>query len=137
MWSGRVLAKYWALQLPFTALLITALLWFEDDLGLPRWLTWTLVAAWVAKDAILYPLVWRSYDGGASARPPYPSEAVAIERIDPRGRVRSSGELWRAELAPGARPIEEGETVRIKARRRFTLLVEAAGTDPSGSIPTS
>jgi hypothetical protein len=68
MWSGRVLAKYWALQLPFTALLITALLWFEDDLGLPRWLTWTLVAAWVAKDAILYPLVWRSYDGGASDR---------------------------------------------------------------------
>lgn len=129
MWSGRLLAKYWALQLPFTAILVAALFLFEDDLGWPRWLMWTIIAAWVAKDAILYPFVWRAYDAGASARLPYPTEAVAIERIDPHGRVRSSGELWRAELAPGARPIEEGEAVRISARRRFTLLVEAAGKD--------
>jgi membrane protein implicated in regulation of membrane protease activity len=127
MWSGRVLAKYWALQLPGTVLVIAVLLAFEDDLAWPRWLVWTIAAAWVAKDAILYPFVWRSYDPREPARFPYPMEgakAVAVERIDPRGRVRISGELWRAELAPGARPIEEGETVKVDARRRFTLLVE-------------
>lgn len=123
MWSGRVLAKYWALQLPATVLVVAALLVFEDDLGWPRWLVWTIVAAWVAKDVVLYPFVWRSY-AGASASLPFPVAGVALERIDPRGLIRSSGELWRAELAPGARPIEEGETVRVVARRRFTLLVE-------------
>ena len=124
MWSARVLAKYWALQLPFTAVLVGALLVFEDDLGWPRWLIWTVVAAWVAKDAVLYPFVWRSYDAGASASLPYPRAGVAVERIDPHGRVRCSGELWRAELAPGARPVGIGEAVTVVARRRFTLLVE-------------
>jgi membrane protein implicated in regulation of membrane protease activity len=127
MWSGRVLAKYWALQLPGTVLVIAVLLAVEDALAWPRWLVWAIAAAWVAKDAILYPLVWRSYDAGTPARLPYPmdgTEAVAVERIDPRGRVRSAGELWRAELSPGARPVDEGETVRINSRRRFTLLVE-------------
>lgn len=124
MWSGRLLAKYWALQLPGTVLVIVVFLALEDALAWPWWLVWTIGAAWVAKDAILYPFVWRSYDAGAPARLPYPTGGVAVERIDPRGRVRSSGELWRAELAPGARAVEVGETVRIKARRRFTLLVE-------------
>jgi len=124
MWSARVLGKYWALQLPATALVAAFLLFVEDDLAWPRWLVWTIVAAWVAKDAILYPFVWRSYYAGASAGLPYPVAGVAIERIDPRGRIRSSGESWRAELAPGARPIEEGESVKVSARRRFTLLVE-------------
>lgn len=123
MWSAQVLAKYWMLQLPATVLVAAALLFVEDDLTWPSWLVWTIVAAWVAKDAVLYPFVWRSYAGG-SASLPYPVAGVALERIDPRGLIRSSGELWRAELAPGARPIEEGESVRIAARRRFTLLVE-------------
>lgn len=128
MWSGRVLAKYWALQLPATGLVIAVLLVVEDDLAWPRWLVWTIVAAWVAKDAILYPFVWRSY-ASQPARLPLPTEGaagVAVERIDPRGFVRSSGELWRAEIARGARPIEKGEMVKVKARRRFTLLVEPA-----------
>lgn len=124
MWSARVLAKYWALQLPATGLVIAVLLVVEDDLAWPRWLVWTIVAAWAAKDAILYPFVWRSYDARAPKAWPYPIQGVAIERIDPRGFVRCSGELWRAELSRGARPIEEGETVKITARHRFTLLVE-------------
>lgn len=125
MWSGRVLLKYWALQLPGTVLVIAVLLAVEDVLAWPHWLLWSIAAGWVAKDVILYPFVWRSYDAAVPGRLPFPmDEAVAIERIAPRGRVRSSGELWRAELVPGARAVEEGETVRISARRRFTLLVE-------------
>lgn len=127
MWSGRVLMKYWALQLPGTVLVIAVLLAVEDLLAWPQWLVWAVAVAWVGKDAILYPLVWRSYDAGAPARLPYPVDGtlgVAFERIAPRGHVRSAGELWRAELSPGARAIEAGETVRINGRRRFTLLVE-------------
>lgn len=47
-----------------------------------------------------------------------------VDRIAPCGRVRVSGELWRAELAHGAPGIERGEAVRVRARRGLTLMVE-------------
>lgn len=127
MWSSPVLAKYWAMQLPATVIVIVVLLAVEDGLGWPQWIVWTIVALWIAKDAILYPFVWRSYDPSYPTALPYPTEGangVAVDRIDPSGLVRISGELWRAELARGARWIEEGETVRVKARQGLTLLVE-------------
>jgi len=127
MWSGQVLAKYWALQLPATAIVIVVLILTEEALGLPRWAFWTIVVAWVSKDAVLYPLVWRSYDPGYPAIGPYRMEGapgVAVGRIDPSGLVIVSGELWRAELVQGARSIEEGESVRVQARHGLTLLVE-------------
>jgi membrane protein implicated in regulation of membrane protease activity len=130
MWSGVVLAKYWALQLPATALVIVVLLGVGDRLAWPQWIVWTIVAVWVAKDAILYPFLWRSYDPSDSAASPYPMEGakgVAIDRIDPSGLVRIGGELWRAELSRGARRIEEGETVQVNARHGITLLVEPQG----------
>jgi membrane-bound ClpP family serine protease len=132
MWSGVVLAKYWALQLPATALVIVVLLGVVDRLAWPQWVVWTIVALWVGKDAILYPFVWRSYYPSDPAALPYPMEnakGLAIERIDPSGLVRIWGELWRAELSHGARRIEKGETVRVNARHGLTLLVEPEGVD--------
>ena len=88
------------------------------------------MAAWVAKDAILYPFLWRAYYPSDPAALPYPMEGakgVAIEPIDPSGVVRIWGELWRAELTPGARRIEEGETVQVNARHGLTLLVAPEG----------
>ena len=126
MWSGVVLAKYWALQLPATALVIVVLLGVGDRLAWPQWIVWMIVAVWVAKDAILYPFLWRSYDPSDPAALPYPMEGakgVAIDRIDPSGLVRIWGEVWRAELSRGARRIEEGETVQVNARDGLTLLV--------------
>jgi membrane protein implicated in regulation of membrane protease activity len=131
MWSGWVLAKYWALQLPATAIVIVVLLALDDALGWPQWIVWTIVAVWVAKDAILYPFVWRAYDPGYPAALPYRMEGakgVALDRIDPSGPVRVSGELWRAELMHGARRIEGGEAVRVRARHGLTLLVEPEET---------
>jgi membrane protein implicated in regulation of membrane protease activity len=128
MWSGVVLAKYWVLQLPATALVIAVLIGVEDHLAWPQWVPWTIVAVWVAKDAILYPLLWRSYYPSDPGALPYPIESargIAIDCIDPSGLVRIWGELWRAELSRGARRIEKGETVRVSARHGLTLLVEA------------
>lgn len=88
MWSGRVLAKYWALQLPATALVIMVLL----GVGLPQWMLWAIVAVWVAKDAILYPFVWRAYDPVDPAALPYPmqgAKGVAVDRLDPSGWFES------------------------------------------------
>jgi membrane protein implicated in regulation of membrane protease activity len=128
MWSVVVLAKYSALQLPTIALVIVVLLGVREWLALTEWMVWTVVGLWVAFDVILYPFVWRSYLPNDPAALPYPTGSaigVAIERIDPTGHVRVWGELWRAELARGARCIEPGQTVRIKARRGLTLMVEA------------
>jgi len=127
MWSGVVLAKYWALQLPGTALLIVIVLAVGEHFAWPQWIVWATVAAWVAKDALLYPLLWRAYDPSDPTAFPYPLESargVALTRVDPTGRVRIWGELWRAELACGARPIEKGETVQVVSRDGLTLLVE-------------
>lgn len=131
MWSGLVLAKYWALQLPATLLVIVVLLALDDGLAWPQWIVWTIVAAWVAKDAILYPFMWRAYAPSDPTALPYPmqgAKGVAIDRIDPRGFVRIAGELWRAELSRGARRIEEGETVQVNARHGLTLLVQPEGS---------
>lgn len=128
-WSGAVLAKYWALQLPATALLVVVLVWVEGRLDWPSWVFWVIVAGWVAKDAVLYLFVWRSYDPSDPAAGPYSAHSehgVAVTVIDPSGIVRIWGELWRAELARGARRIAEGETVQVRSRQGLTLLVEPA-----------
>jgi membrane-bound ClpP family serine protease len=117
--------------MPATVLLIVVLVAFDDGLAWPQWIVWTIVAVWVAKDAILYPFVWRAYDSGDPTALPYPMEGaqgIAIDRIDPSGFVRIAGELWRAELWRGARRIEEGETVQVNARHGLTLLVQPAGS---------
>jgi membrane protein implicated in regulation of membrane protease activity len=130
MWAGPVLAKYWALQLPATVLVCMVVIALGERLAWPLWIVWTMVAIWVAKDAMLYPFLWRAYDPGDPAALPYPVEGaqgVAIDRIDPCGRVRVWGELWRAELSRGARRIERGEAVQVKARLGLTLLIEPQG----------
>ena len=84
---------------------------------------------WVAKDAALYPFVWRSYDPGypATMHSLDGEHGVATERLDRSGYVRVCGELWRAELDRGARPVDKDEPVRIQATRGLTVIVAAVG----------
>ncbi len=125
MWSASVLGKYWALQLPEAALVVVVMLLLKEWLELPAWLTWSLVGLWVAKDAAIYPFVWRSFD------PTYPAtqhsldgeRGVATERLDPSGYIRVRGELWRAELAHGVRQVEKDETVEVQSMRGLTVIV--------------
>ena len=129
LWSARVLGKYWALQVPGTVLLILMLHLLQDYLSIPTWLLWSIVGFWVLKDVVLYPIVWRSYDPG------YPAmlhslegeQGVATERLDPSGYVRVHGELWRAELARGARAVDKNERIQVQAMRGLTLIVAAVG----------
>ena len=129
LWSARVLGKYWALQIPGTVLLIVILHLLQDRLGLSTWLLWGIVGFWVAKDVALYPVVWRSYDAGypATQHSLDGARGVATERLDPSGYVRVRGELWRAELARGARPVDKDEPVQVRAMRGLTLIVAAMG----------
>lgn len=124
-WSARVVMKYTLLQLPGTALLVLILFLIRDPLDIQLGLLWSIVAFWVAKDVILFPLVWRSYD------PEFPAEAhslvdaigVTVDRLAPSGHVRVRGELWRAEATTDA-PIRKGSRVHVREMRGLTLLVE-------------
>lgn len=124
MWNARVLLRYWLLQLPGTAAVVLVVLVLRGVLDLPAWVPWAIVAAWIAKDALLYGLVWRSYDTqGPTAHSIEGELGIALERIDPTGYVRLRGERWRAQLASDSRPVEKGETVRVESVRDLTLIV--------------
>jgi len=127
MWSASVLGKYWAMQVPEAALVIVVLFLLQEWLGFPAWIAWSLAGLWVAKDAALYPFVWRSYDPGypATMHSLDGERGIATERLDRSGYVRVRGELWHAELDHGARPIDKDEPVQVQATRGHTLIVDA------------
>ncbi len=135
--SVRVVVKYVLLQIPglvlFSLLLFGAGTW----LGLPSWLAWSLLGLWAAKDAALFPFVWRSYD------PDRPSltysvvgeRGVVVESLSPSGHVRVMGERWKAEILPGEVFAGEGEAVRVVGKQGLTLQVRRDG--PEGLQPAS
>lgn len=130
IWEPSVLARYWLLQVPGTLALVLVLLVLERLFGIALWLLASVVAAWVVKDALLYPLLWRSYDPAfPSAHAMAGERGVAVERIDPTGYARVRGELWRAELAPGVEPVDAGLPLLVEMARDLTLVVR--GLDDS------
>jgi membrane protein implicated in regulation of membrane protease activity len=133
--DSRTALKYALVQLP-SALLVTVVafglhLWA----GLPGWLVWASVAAWIVKDILLFPTVRRAYEAGEIA----PGSSMvgacgtARERLAPDGYVQMRGELWQAEVQ-GGKPVEAGQKVRVLRLRGLVLLVEPAGCEenPAG-----
>jgi membrane protein implicated in regulation of membrane protease activity len=122
-----VIGKYVLLQIPGW-ILVGGLL----TLGVRSWdlsqrLALALFAVWLLKDAVLFPFLRVAYEpgggsGGADAL--VGARGIASQSLDPTGYVRVGAELWRAEVADGARPIPRGAGVRIRDVRGLTLLVE-------------
>ena len=91
---------------------------------------WLAALGWmlfVAKDFALYPWLRHAYAAGNpdAAAQLVGRTGLARERIDPSGYVRVGAELWRAELAPGCAAVESGASVRVRAVRGLTLIVES------------
>lgn len=130
-WSPGVLGKYILLQLPSLALVIVLLVILRRYYDFPLVYTWAVVVAWVAKDAILYPFVWRAYDSS-------PQKAMvgltgkAKETIEPSGYVEIRGELWRAQVEEGVKAIRAGDMVEVRDVRGLTLIVRPVTTQASG-----
>jgi membrane protein implicated in regulation of membrane protease activity len=95
-----------------------------------RWSTAALLfAAWVAKDLVLYRFVRHGYvpgDGEAN-RALLGAKGLAEQSLAPTGWVRVRGELWRAHLLPGARPVARGAPVRVVALEGMEIVVEEWG----------
>lgn len=124
MWSVRIVRKYVLLQLPGIAGFVLFLVLLRTWIALPGWLFWGAIAAWVAKDAVLYPFVWRAYD------PPRPGDhpllgatGFANERLDPSGYITVRGELWKAVVSEDSPPVDKGRPVRVVAVDGLTLIV--------------
>lgn len=118
--------RYLLLQLPgwcvVAAVLVALCHWME----LPIAVATALFLLWVVKDALMFPVVRKSYEAGTSpADHLIGARGIASQRLDPRGYVRVRGELWRAELVPGADPVPEGAEVVVRTVRGFTLIVGA------------
>jgi membrane protein implicated in regulation of membrane protease activity len=125
-WSSHILLKYWLLQLPELALLVLILMFVQRWVDLPAWIFWGSITIWVVKDAVLYLFVWRAYDWDRSkdSNSMVGAKGTAKELLAPSGYVQVRGELWKAELAKGYQPVEEGEPVLVQEVRGLTLIVE-------------
>jgi membrane protein implicated in regulation of membrane protease activity len=127
MWSAHVLLKYWALQVAGWLVVFVAA-WFAAELfAWPKKIVWLIVGVWAAKDALLYPLVWRAYDqrdARGSAYPDEGAEGVVLRRLAPEGLIRVGGERWKA-VAKDGRCVDEGARVRIVDRDGMMLGVVA------------
>jgi membrane protein implicated in regulation of membrane protease activity len=112
--------------LPALALLILMLALVQRWVNLPAWFIWALIALWIAKDVILFPLTWRAYDQSrkGAANSMIGLRGITEDRLAPSGYVRVHGELWQAEVVQNSPPIEKGESVRVHGNRGLTLLVQ-------------
>ena len=121
----RVLLRYTLFQIPGLAglalLLVLAVRW----LGLSETLAYLVFALWVIKDVALYPFVRVAYGSGGSGGAAELIGAVGVAKSDlhPHGYVQIGAESWRAETS-AEQPVDKGSSVRVRAVRGLTLLVE-------------
>jgi membrane protein implicated in regulation of membrane protease activity len=112
--AAATLRRYLLFQVPGWLLagggLAAAVRWWELPEG------WALAgfAAWLAKDAALYPIVRRAYEpDGAAPHGPVGEHGVADTAVDEEGWVRIGPERWRARRAADSAPIAPGARVRV------------------------
>ncbi len=123
--------RYIGLQLPgftFVSLLGAAAVEWLDVAAI-----WAIgaIALWVAKDAAMFPFVWRAYanrtDGGLhDIRGRF---GRAEEDLAPEGRVQVGSEHWRA-VAAGGTPIPADSRVRVIDVHGLRITVERADEPP-------
>lgn len=125
-WSFRVLAKYGVLQLPGLLLLVLILIVMKRWIDVSPLVFWGIILCWIAKDVIMFPFVWRAYDGTG---PGYESglkgaRGVAREPLEPDGYIQVQGVLWKSRLTGETDRLEKGDRVRVMDVRGLTLMVE-------------
>jgi membrane-bound ClpP family serine protease len=122
----HAIRRYALFQLPGLGALILLLLVLKNWIDLPGWALWGSPAAWIAKDILIFPFVWRAYLPPQSEDNRLIGETgISRQKLDPSGYIFVRGELWRAELEKGksAQPVEEGESVEVIGKHRLTLVV--------------
>jgi membrane protein implicated in regulation of membrane protease activity len=135
--ASRVLARYLLFQVPGWVLVGGALAAAAQWNVVSTPVAWMGFALWLAKDAVLFPVLRRAYEPDGCGPPePVGAAGVAEDALDDEGWVRLGAELWRARLARGAAPIPRGARVRVVGAEGLVLYVEAdAGEEaPPGGV---
>ncbi len=101
-------------------------------MGLPFWIAMVIISLWVAKDIVLFPFVWRSYDRArlGDSFSMIGMCGTVLERLAPSGYLLVRGERWRGYLIEDEPFVEKGETVRVCEVKGLTLLVERETNEP-------
>jgi len=123
---GRTLVRYVAFQVPGWLLVGAAAAAAVYWLGVAPWVALAGVGLFVLKDALLFPLLRRSYERDGRTHGPIGENGVAEDAIHDEGFVRVGAERWHASLANGSAPIPGGARVRVVSVHGLTLRVEAA-----------
>jgi len=124
--SRRTIARYTLFQIPVLILLslglAAAVRWWD----LPVLVAYALVAVWIAKDVIMYPILRVAYEAGGSSGVDGIRDAfgVVTQPLVPSGYVRLGSELWKAELACDSGSVSVGSAIRVVELRGLTLIVE-------------
>ncbi len=94
--------------------------------GLPVLVAYVLVAVWIAKDVIMYPILRVAYEAGGSSGVDgiHGALGVVTQPLVPSGYVRLGSELWKAELGGDSGTISVGSAIRVVEIRGLTLIVE-------------
>ncbi len=125
---SRTIARYTLFQIPDLILLglglAAAVRWWD----LPVLAACALVALWIAKDVIMYPILRVAYQSGGSGGvyEIHGALGVVVQPLVPSGYVRLGSELWKAELVTDSESVSVGSAIRVVEVRGLTLLVESA-----------
>lgn len=125
-WTGKILLRYILFQVPGLLALILILTVIKYWINIPVWYIYIIIAAWVIKDIILFPFVWRAYDTRSqdNSLKMVGEKGIAQQLLDPSGYALVRGELWKAEVAKGSPPIKKGAALKVKEIRGLSLIVE-------------
>jgi membrane protein implicated in regulation of membrane protease activity len=123
---SRTLARYTLFQIPALILLSLGLAAAVRWWGLPVLAAYGLVAVWVAKDVIMFPILRVAYESGGSNGVDgiHGALGVVTQPLAPSGYVRLGSELWKAELVSGSGAASVGSAIRVVELRGLTLIVE-------------
>jgi len=125
---SRTIVRYTLFQIPALILLSLGLAAAVRWWGLPALAAYGLVALWIAKDIIMYPILRIAYESGDSSGVDaiHGALGVVTQPLVPSGYVRLGSELWKAELASGSEMVSVGSAIRVVELRGLTLIVEPA-----------
>jgi len=123
--KGRTLLRYTLFQIPDLILLSLGLAAAVRWWGLPVLAAYGLVALWLVKDVIMFPILRVAYESDSTSGVDGICGALGVvtRPLAPTGYVRLGSELWKAELASGG-SVLEGSAIRVVEVRGLTLVVE-------------
>jgi membrane-bound ClpP family serine protease len=123
---GRTIVRYTLFQIPDLILLGLGLAAAVRWWGFPVLAAYGVVALWIAKDVVMFPILRVAYESSSSGGVEGIRGALGVvtQPLAPSGYVSLGSERWKAELVSGNEPVSVGSAIRVIEVRGLTLIVE-------------